>query len=1246
MERITGGAAKQALQELIDSLQTARQDPESLSGQLNRLAELYHEHELPGCGDLLALLAEQVEAEGDSELTPDQIADLGHHLTQLLQGASPEELLAGLSHPRALWREPLDPQDLELLPQLLQSEWPRLHNTDTAAPPASTITAPTVSPEKATKETLDFAEHPRLPLLLNCFEAADSPEVLAEELSEFSLLLADETPLIADLIALAGERVEALDSLPAELLAELQSALVKLLQQPDQDQATAVLQLLADPRWPAPLEQDERDDLLHLLQESLPATGTSATDSPAPERAWDPVEKPAGNPFMDTSQPDDRFCEVDMSLLEQEAPSLDPGILAMLVDSLRPLEQQWHQPANDLADRLETTLDALQPLSRACATVNLTGVQLLLQGLSTNLQHFHQYPDQFSDDSRTHFAHCLSTLHRYLEAPDDKSIREDLIDCISDDILPIHTNPQEAAFISGLLALTSIRSPDEIERQVATPEDIDLSPAEEIDPQLMEMLCAELPQLTDEFQQQLQAVINDRQSEGLLAAQRAAHTIKGLANMAGIRGLANLTHHLEDILEVLTDAATLPGEQLAQDLTDAADCLAQMTEVITEGAPPPEAALPQLQQMMDWFYRLQTEGVECAAVELSEEERDRRRKQAEAQAAEPRPDVRPSPESRESSQIRVPVGILDNLFRIAGESSTLSAQLDDNLLQLRRLARANRDRQRVLQQVLFEMEQQLQDHFTLQTSVPEEGDADFDPLEMDRYQDIHTTLSQLQEAAADVREVDQQIARQLRQLTELQVAQSSLQKESLENVLNTRLVPAKSISARMQRIMRQACRAAGKQARLLIEGEDVMMDSQILNQLADPLMHIIRNAVDHGLETPHLRFEAGKDETGTLKIRFSQQQGKVQVSCEDDGAGIDLQRVREIAERKQLIQPDTVLSDAEVQRLILVPGFSTRDEISQLSGRGIGMDVVYQQVTRMQGTLNIHSQPGQGTRFDLSMPASSLLVNTLMVRSASGRIYALSSHSLSQNLLSLDGQIEKRENGAFFVTAEGEYPAYTLEGLTGEAVPDYAAMRVHPVVLVQLDQGEEAAVFVPEILAHREQVFKPMGDHLPDIPGIPGLTILANGEIAPILDLQARVRHRHSALATVLESSEADLNPHLPRLLVVDDSLSARKTLETLLTDSGYEVTAAIDGLDALDKIRTNPPDLILTDLEMPRMTGMELAAIVRNSQNFSNIPIIMITSRSTRKHRSEAEAAGVSAYLTKPWTETAVLDQIQQLLG
>ncbi|MBA4500991.1 response regulator [Marinobacterium sp. 3-1745] len=940
-----------------------------------------------------------------------------------------------------------------------------------------------------------------------------------------------------------------------------------------------------------------------------------------------------------------------MALLETPGPSVDPGIVTMLIDSLQALQEQWEHVDASRADALlDASQDALTPLSRACTTINLHGLHLLLTGLTRNLAWFQQHPECFHDDQCLHFAGCLQAVHQHLEALADKGIREDLIDMISDDLLPIRADSQQGAFISGLLALASIQSPDDIECETATPDDIDLTVSDEIDPQLMEMLYDELPILVEEFQQHLQAVVVDHEADALLSAQRSAHTIKGLANMAGIKGLANLTHHLEDILEVLTDAKTFPGSKLTHDLTGASDCLAQMSESITEAGGAPDNAQYRLQQMMTWFYRLRTEGVECAAETLTENERTAPPPTA-VPAVENKPAVNRSTTGtgqegdKEHAHLRVSVGILDNLFRIAGESSTLNAQLDDTLTQLRSLSRSNRERQRSLQKVLFELEQQLQDHFTL-TNPLQEGDSGFDPLEMDRYNSMHTTLSQLQEAVADVREVDYEAEHQMRQLAELHVRQSNLQKESLENVLHTRQVAVKTLSSRMQRIMRQASSAAGKSARLVIEGEDVMMDSQILNQLADPLMHIIRNAVDHGLETPHLRFEAGKDETGVLTIRFAQHNGKVHVSCEDDGAGINLKRVREIAERKGLINSDAELNERDIQRLILVPGFSTRDEISQLSGRGIGMDVVYQQVARMQGSLNIDSTPGHGTRFELSMPASSLLVHTLLVRSSSQRIFALSSHTIEQSLLSLDGELHQTENGLTFTTSEGEYPAYMLESLIGDPVKEYHHRnRIHPVLIVTLDHDRKAAVLVQDVIAHRELVFKSLSEHLPDIAGVPGVTILSNGDVAPIIDLQTRILDRASLLASAYEVLEPTLERRLPHLLVVDDSLSARKTLATLLRDSGYQVSTAIDGLDALDKVRADPPELILTDLEMPRMTGMELAAIISNSPQFSDIPVLMITSRSTHKHRGEAKAAGVSAYLTKPWTESAVLETVQSLM-
>lgn len=1335
------------LQSAIEQLlaATAGLQTTELTEQLPLLADTCFEAGWSGSADLLGLLTELLEAEDpESALSPEQQQHL-QALFSLLPSAtraqpSVEQLSAVLSTLSGTdWQSPLDPEDLEALPELLQEDWQHADISAAAEPvespqalaerlqveaePLAELDNPLPSDLAALAiELIDRCEDPELPiigeaevliqalidsperdsaaaviemlasdawpepldvedvaeqrvLLAELFPEAEletgtepetelqsdapaSPEALAEQLAELAEPLADaDNPLPADLVALATELIGRCDDANLPILARATPLILALIKHPERANAEAVIHLLEDDGWPEPLDAEDIADQRALLDEvfeaAAPAATPAVTESTA---AAEPITEPA--PQV-TDEADacaaeaaelPGFCDIDMTLLQQAGPSVDPGILTMLVGSLQALQEQWQNASAEQAEPLlEASVDALTPLGRACTTIQMHGLNLLLSGLVRNLNWFLQHPNCFHAAECTHFADCLQAVHQHLEALGDKSTREDLIDAISDERLPIHADPQQGAFISGLLALASIQSPDEIECETATPEDVVLAVGDEIDPQLMEMLYDELPVLVEEFQTHLQAVVVDHEADSLLSAQRAAHTIKGLANMAGIKGLANLTHHLEDILEVLTNAKTFPGSKLTRDLTTASDCLAQMSESITEDAEAPDNAQQQLQLMMTWFYRLQTEGVDAAGEALSDADRA-------AQPEPPTPDrssASSSPKQaaasshdgeKEHAHLRVPVGILDNLFRIAGESSTLNAQLDDTLTQLRRLSRSNRERQRALQKVLFDLEQQLQDHFTLNSHLHED-DSDFDPLEMDRYNSMHTTLSQLQEAVADVREVDMEADHQLRQLAELHVRQNNLQKESLDNVLHTRLVAVKTISSRMQRIMRQACSTAGKEARLVIEGEDVMMDSQILNQLADPLMHIIRNAVDHGLETPHLRFEAGKDETGTLTIRFSQQNGKVYVSCEDDGGGINLKRVREIAEHKGLITPDTELSERDIQRLILVPGFSTREEISQLSGRGIGMDVVYQQVTRMQGSLNIDSTPGQGSRFELSMPASSLLVHTLLVRSDSQRVFALSSHTVEQSILSLDGELKQTDNGLTFTTAEGVFPAYTLESLIGEPSRDYHGTRIHPVLLIHLDHGRKAAVLVREVLAHRELVFKPLGEHLPDIAGIPGVTILANGEVAPIIDLQARILDRDSILGPAHDVSEAAFELRLPHVLVVDDSLSARKTLATLLSDSGYQVTTAIDGLDALDKVRSDPPELILTDLEMPRMTGMELAAIIRNSDQFSKIPVVMITSRSTHKHRGEAEAVGVSAYLTKPWTEAGVLDTVQSLL-
>lgn len=1080
-------------------------------------------------------------------------------------------------------------------------------------------------------------------------ERTELMHTLVDQFSE------DEFSGLADSCALAAELFEQSPD-DTHLHQQLSDALGLLFSTSAHDCIQPLLSIMIDSRWPEPVPADDTEFLQSLLEEDCQRlTSLSAESNTDTEEAittetshavvTQTIDPPLRNlPKQATASLAAEFCEINFSLLEEEGPNIDPAVLQMLTQSLGNLISRWQQ--QDVASDktlLNDTTDALIPICRALDTLHLRGIHTLLGGLEINLGLLqHLTPTQQSYEQ---FAQCLQTVQEHLNEIENAEIQRTLIDLCSSPSLPCPLNEDQAAFLSGMLALASVQTIKDIVKQTAAPDDIVVDIQDDLDPNLLDMLVVELPSLTEEFLTHLQAVIDSGSLADLDAARRTAHTIKGLGNMAGIQGLANLTHGLEDILDMLVDTQSLPGRKLKDDLQEAADCLAAMGESVTDKVSPPPNALSVLQVIMDWSYLLKTEGVEAAASALPDRPAD---EAAPVQASPPVEETKVAaavtPERKEDSFLRVQQSLLDNLFRITGESNTLTSQQNESITQLRTMTRVNRERQRNLQRIIFELEQQLNEYYTLHPELDPET-VGFDPLEMDNYNEMHTSLSRLHESAADVREVEQEMDQKIRHLTDLHVAQSSLQKENLATILNTRLVTVKSITSRVQRIMRQACRSAEKKATLIIEGEDTLVDSQILTQLTDPLMHIIRNAVDHGLETPQQRLAAGKPEEGTLTLRFHQENEEIRVSCEDDGNGIDTNKIRAVAAAKGLVEEHAILSETELQRIILLPGFSTREEVSQLSGRGIGMDVVYQQIMRMQGTLNIESSHGQGTRFDLTMPSSSLMIRALLVR-ASRQLIALSSHGIEQSVLSLDGQLLETEEGSRFIYGEEEYPALTLETLLSEPRKEYGNDLIHPVLIINLGQGDKVALMVKEVIAHRELVFKEMGEYVPDIPGIPGVTILANGEAAPIVDLPARILHQRASHIEYSELLEQDVLPDLPKLMVVDDSISARKSLETLLKDTGYEVSTAIDGLDALNKIRKDPPDLVLTDLEMPRMSGIELSSAIRNNDITREIPVIMITSRSTDKHRDEAATAGVTDYLTKPWTEEGLLSRVQNMLS
>jgi len=1259
--------------------------------ELYEYVDQFSEQDLPGLADFLALYAELLESLPEGALTESAalVEALSGTLDQLYSAepvVTAKALVACLQDSQ--WPEPLPEEDGGFLLELLEEDCARLCSSSGATLQDEGANEAVGLSEALDTSSDDFtsmaAAFPELSALL-CQIGESLPafsEVLTEQFYEqIDILSEQDWPGLADLLALYGELLTQLPELENGDIAEtLNTAIIALLANPQENAIQSILDLMLDSRWDEPVCAADTEFLQELLVQdcqrlSLGVSETTSTleDSIKPlelikevistDQESDQIEPqddaveliettlstepstPSSDPINLPEAP--AFCVIDFSLLEQDGPQIEPAVVEMISQSVASLVNNWQE---DRLERsiLEESSDVLSTVIRALDTIHLIGAKVLVNGLVLNLDYLDQHNVELSADRIESIHACLSGLEEYFVDISVYERQQTLLDQFVDTQLPIRPSTEQASFIMGLLALASLQNSGDIVQETASVADVELQESSEIDPQLLDMLHNELPSLSDDYLNHIQEMFASADSEALRSAQRAVHTLKGLANMAGIRGLANLAHRLEDVMEYMTDAGQLPTGRLQNDLLEAADCLAAMCETITDGAQAPDNALAVLQSIMDWDYRLKTEGLSALeqsdaqieatavshhAVDVKEESPA----QAESASAE---DAR-----NESPAFRVPRSILDNLFRLAGESSTLNTQLDEEVTQLRGFTRSNRERHRILQRVLFELEQQFNEQMNMQSQL-DESSEDFDPLEMDRYNEIHTTISRVHEAVADVRDVQQEMEGHIQSLSTLHIAQSSLQKETLDNVLSTRLVPVKTITSRLQRILRQACRATDKQAQLIIKGEETQVDSQILNQLADPLMHIIRNAVDHGLETGRLRQQRGKPEVGTITLTFSLQDSLIDVKCEDDGDGINTQRVLAVAEEKKLIEPGLALSEDEIHRLILIPGFSTRSEISQLSGRGIGMDVVYQQILSLQGTLDIESRTREGTLLHLSMPSSSLMVRTLLVRCGK-QIFALAGHGIEQSLISVDGQLTAEDDDLTFSHEGEEYPVYTLEGLLHERGYNYFEEgAIHPVLIVNMAQGERVAVLVKEIIAHRELAFKQMGDYLPDLPGLPGLTILANGEAAPIVDLPGRIRYHRSSISTQPMHLDIESELELPRLLIVDDSVSARKSLETLLKDTGYEVMTAIDGLDALNQIRKQAPDLVLTDMEMPRMGGVELSAVVRNRSETAHIPVIMITSRSTEKHRNEATDAGVSAYLTKPWSENQLLDQIDNLLA
>jgi chemosensory pili system protein ChpA (sensor histidine kinase/response regulator) len=740
---------------------------------------------------------------------------------------------------------------------------------------------------------------------------------------------------------------------------------------------------------------------------------------------------------------------------------------------------------------------------------------------------------------------------------------------------------------------------------------------DDIDEQLLPVFLDEAQELMPKVGADLRAWKASPGEENIShSLRRSLHTLKGSARMAGAIRLGELIHAVESGIEAAIKAGRLPAELFAE-LEEKIDRLIVDVERLRGGPPkpaePPAAAVPQ----------------------------------AEEPAQAPK-GVEPPPLPSVTAMLRVHADKLDRLINDAGEVSIARSRVEAELRVIKlSLADLGESISRMRSQ-LREVEIQADSQMQSRLSVLEERRRDYDPLEFDRYTRLQELTRLMAESVNDVDSIQRGIGQNLGETDAALLHQARTSRDVQQELMRMRAVPFSSVSERLNRIVRQAARELDKKAELEIEGAQVELDRSVLERIGAPLEHLVRNALAHGLESPAARAAAGKPESGRIVVTLRQERNEIALSVVDDGSGIDLQKLHQKAIDEGVVDRDRVLTDAERMQLVFASGLSTADTITRLSGRGIGMDVVRNEITAIGGRVDVASARGNGTTFTIFLPLTLAVTQAVLVRAGS-RILAVSSAMVEQVLrLKADAMAGHYATGA--VELEGRsYPLHSLQHLLG--VSRAAEIQAYNSVLLVRSGIDCIALHVDKLVGNREIVVKNIGPQLARAPGVVGATVLADGGIVLIINpvalaLRALSAPAGAAAGAVVEAGSpaaiaaqgAGAAGGAPVIMVVDDSLTVRKVTSRLLEREGYQVITAKDGVDALERMKEALPAVMLVDIEMPRMDGFELTRNIRADVRTSAIPIIIISSRTAEKHRRQAASLGVNAFLGKPFQELELL--------
>ncbi|WP_367086195.1 Hpt domain-containing protein [Pseudomonas sp. HOU2] len=747
------------------------------------------------------------------------------------------------------------------------------------------------------------------------------------------------------------------------------------------------------------------------------------------------------------------------------------------------------------------------------------------------------------------------------------------------------------------------------------------------DPELLEIFLEEgfdIIESSGAALQRWQAEPGNRQEVETLL--RDLHTLKGGARMVEIGPIGDLAHELEYLYESLATGVLQPSAELFALVQRGHDRLAQMLDGVRAGQPCPPA--DRLINAIQNFSHPATPDTP-PSLPLP----------AKTEPATPAADAG-------ADMVKVSAELLDDLVNLAGETSIFRGRIEQQVSDAQTALNEMETTIERMRDQLRRLDTETQGRILSRQQVDAErlGYEEFDPLEMDRHSQLQQLSRALFESASDLLDLKETLERRNHDAENLLQQQGRINTELQEGLMRTRMVPFERMLPRLKRIVRQVAEELNKDVAFIIGNAEGEMDRNVLERMVAPLEHMLRNAVDHGLESAEVRLAAGKPAQGTITLDLTREGGDIVFDIRDDGAGVPLEAVRRKAIKRGLLAPDAELSDRDVLQFILQPGFSTAEKITQISGRGVGMDVVHEEVRQLGGTMSIDSVPGQGVHFRIRLPFTVSVNRALMVQCGEDQ-YAIPLNTIEGIVRVLPNDLEghyRNDPPSYHYAGQRYELCYLGELLKTAPRPKLLGQSLPlPVLLVQCND-RHIAVQVDAMAGTREIVVKSLGPQFAAVQGVSGATILGDGRVVLILDLLAPIRAMQARVAQRPAHAEIDSEPQKPLLvLVVDDSVTVRKVTSRLLERHGMNVLTAKDGVDAMLLLEEHMPDLMLLDIEMPRMDGFEVATQVRNDERLQHLPIIMITSRTGQKHRDRAMAIGVNDYLGKPYQESVLLESI-----